>query len=486
MKRFFAGALAALVTLSAASAHADVKLPKIFSSRMVLQQKTQAPVWGWAEPGEAVKVTLGDKSVETKAGDDGKWMVKIETPAGSNEPTTLKVQGKNEIVLSDVLIGEVWVGSGQSNMQWSVAASANKDEEIKNANHPTIRLFTVPSGSNMPAAEPQQDLAPDLSWKECNSQNIPGFSAVAYFFGRKLNQELNVPVGLINTSWGGTICEAWTSKPALEADKEWLAPIVERHKEFKPGNPNQPAVLYNGMIHPLIPFAIRGAIWYQGESNKGRAEQYATLFPAMIKDWRARWGQGDFPFLFVQLAPYAYGKDAEKKPIDTKELPELWEAQVKTLSLPNTGMAVTTDITDLLDIHPRNKQDVGLRLALWALGTTYGKQDLVYSGPLYDSMAVEGNKIRIKFKHVGGGLEAKDGQPLSHFQIAGDDEKFVDAKAEIENGGTIIVSSPDVAKPVAVRFGWNDLATPNLFNKAGLPASPFRTDNFKQVTAGRK
>jgi sialate O-acetylesterase len=485
MKRFFAGALAALVVLSAAHARADVKLAKIFSSNMVLQQKTQAPVWGWAEAGEAVKVTLGDKSAETKAGDDGKWSVKIETPAGSNDPVQLKINGKNEIVLENVLIGEVWLCSGQSNMQWGVNSSTNAAEEIKNANHPTIRLFTVPSAKEMPATEPQADLALDLKWSECKSETIPGFSAVGYFFGRKLNEELKVPVGLINSSWGGTICEAWTSKGALEADKEWLAPIVERHTSFQPGNPNQPAVLYNGMIHPLVPFAIRGAIWYQGESNKGRAEQYATLFPAMIKDWRSKWNQGDFPFLFVQLAPYAYSRDAEKKPVDSKELAELWEAQFKTLSLPNTGMAVTTDVTEINDIHPKNKQDVGLRLALWALGTTYEKKELVYSGPLYDSMTVEDGKIRIKFKHVGGGLEAKDSQPLNSFTIAGEDEKFVEAKAEID-GDSIVVSSPDVAKPVAVRFGWNDLAEPNFVNKAGLPASPFRTDKFKLVTAGRK
>lgn len=485
MQRFWTGALAALVVLSASFAQADVKLPKIFSSKMVLQQKTAAPVWGWAEAGEAIKVTLGDKSVETKAGDDGKWSVKIETPAGSNEPTKLTVKGKNEIVFDDVLIGEVWVCSGQSNMQWGVNGSDNAQEEIKNANYPTIRLFTVPSSKEMPNPEPQSDLALDLKWNECTPQTIPGFSAVGYFFGRKLNKELNVPIGLINSSWGGTICEAWTSKPALEADKEWLAPIVERHKNFQPGNPNQASVLFNGMINPLVPYAIRGAIWYQGESNKSRAEQYATLFPAMIKDWRNQWKQGDFPFLFVQLAPYGYARDAEKKPIDSKELAELWEAQTKTLSLPHTGMAVTTDIANLTDIHPKNKQDVGLRLALWALGTTYEKKDLVYSGPLYDSMTVDGNKVRIKFKHVGGGLEARDGQTLNSFTIAGQDEKFVEAKAEID-GDTVVVSSPDVAKPVAVRFGWSDIANPNLVNKAGLPASPFRTDNFKQVTAGRK
>jgi sialate O-acetylesterase len=485
MNRILAGLLVALVAGSATAARADVKLPKIFSNHMVLQQRTQAPVWGWGEPGEKVKVSLGSQSVETETDPSGKWMVKLETPAASDEVWTLKVQGKNEIVLENVLMGEVWVCSGQSNMQWSVAASADKEVEIKNANYPLIRLFTVPSAKEMPAAEPRSDFPIHLEWKECNPQNVTGFSAVAYYFGRKLHQELNVPIGLINTSWGGTICEAWTSRAALEADPEWFGPILERHPQFQAGVPNQPAVLFNGMIQPLIPFAIRGAIWYQGESNKSRADQYARLFPAMIQDWRAQWGQGDFPFLFVQLAPYAYAKDADMKPRDTGELPELWEAQVQALRLPKTGMAVTTDITELLNIHPKNKQDVGLRLALWALGTTYGRSDLVYSGPLYDSMEPAGAGIRIKFRHTGGGLQARDDQPLSHFQIAGEDGKFVAAEAKIV-GETVEVSSPDVPHPAAVRFGWSDLATPNLINKAGLPASPFRTDDFPKVTAGRK
>lgn len=478
--------LAAMLLVFATSvASADVKLPKIFGDNMVLQQKTKAPVWGWAEPGEKVTVTLGDAKAETTANDQGKWLAKIDTPAAGG-PMTLVVQGKNEIVYKNVLMGEVWVCSGQSNMDWGVGASLNPKEEIPNAKYPNIRLFLVPRTGAVTKAEPQSDFSQDLKWAECSPETVGGFSAVAYFFGRKLQQELNVPVGLINVSWGGTICETWTSKPALEADKDAFGPILERGKNFQEGNPNQPAALYNGMISPLLPYAIRGAIWYQGESNVGRAEQYAKLFPAMISDWRKAWGQGDFPFLYVQLAPYCYAGDHKTKtPNDSKQLAELWDAQVKTLALPNTGMAVTTDITDLFDIHPKNKQDVGLRLALWSLATTYGKSDLVYSGPLYESMAVEGNKIRIKFKHLGGGLQAKDGQPLTFFSIAGEDKNFVDAKAEID-GDTVVVTSDKVEKPVAVRFGWKDYATPNLFNKAGLPASPFRTDNFPLVTAGRK
>ena len=476
-------AATALLLLPAGLVRADVRLPKIFGDHMVLQQKADAAVWGWADAGEEVTVSLGEAKATAKAGADGKWQVKLATPAAGG-PHELVVKGKNEIRLADVLVGEVWIASGQSNMEWSVAQSANPAEEIKNANYPQIRMIKV--GRN-PSDKPLEDFefVPNgnekSGWAICTPETAPSFSAVGYFFARKLSTELGVPVGIVSSNWGGTIAEAWTSHETLAADPEWFGPILERGKQFKPGNPNQPSVLYNSMIKPLVPLAIRGAIWYQGESNVGRAEQYAKLFPAMIADWRKSFGQGDFPFLFVQLAPYKYDKAKS-----TGQLPELWEAQLKTLTAsPNTGMCVTTDIATVNDIHPPNKQDVGLRLALWALATTYGKSDIAYSGPLYDSMAVEGNKIRIKFKHAAGGLAAHGDKPLSHFTIAGDDEKFVPATAEID-GETLVVSSPDVPKPVAVRFAWDDWAEPNLFNKAGLPASPFRTDTFPMVTAGKK
>lgn len=483
---FAAVGLAALCWTGGA-ARADVKLPAIFGDHMVLQQKTDAPVWGWADADEEVTVSLGDAKATTKAGADGKWKVKIATPAAGG-PHELVVKGKNEIKLTDVLVGEVWLASGQSNMEWTVRSSSNAADEIKAGSHPQIRMIKV--GRN-PSEKPLEDfqfvpIPKDATsgWAIASPETVADFSAVGYFFARKLNAELQVPVGIINTSWGGTIAEAWTSREALEADLLWFQPILERSKPFKADNPNQASVLYNSMIAPLVPLAIRGAIWYQGESNVGRAEQYAKLFPAMIADWRKAFGQGDFPFLFVQLAPYQYGRGQNIS--NTGQLAELWEAQSKTLAVsPNTGMAVTTDITTIGDIHPPNKQDVGLRLALWALGTTYGKSDLVYSGPLYDSMAVEDAKIRVKFKHVGGGLVAHGDKPLSHFQIAGEDQKFVAAEAKID-GETIVVSSPDVPKPVAVRFAWDDIAEPNLLNKAGLPASPFRTDSFPMVTAGRK
>jgi sialate O-acetylesterase len=290
------------------------------------------------------------------------------------------------------------------------------------------------------------------------------FSGTGYYFGKYLHKELNVPIGLIHTSWGGTPAEFWTSRKSLEADPS-LKPLAQ----------GEASCLYNAMIAPLVPFAIRGAIWYQGEANVPNAFQYRTLLPAMIRNWRTDWGQGDFPFGIVQIAPYRYDY------LDTKLWPELCEAQELTAkNVPNAGLAVTVDITEIKDIHPKNKQDVGKRLALWALAKVYGKE-LVYSGPVYKSMTVEGDKIRLQFDHVGGGLVSNDAKPLTEFTIAGADQKFVPATAEID-GNSIVVSSSEVASPVAVRFAWRDDTTPNLSNKEGLPAGPFRTDSWKGLT----
>jgi len=450
---------------------AEVKLPKILGDNMVLQQQTEVRIWGWADPEEEVTVQFQDQKASTKADAQGRWLVKLRTPEAGG-PYELAVAGKNNrLTLRNVLVGEVWVGSGQSNMEWPVSRSDNAQEEIAAAKYPKIRLFSV---AHKISDKPLDDC--EGAWVECSPETVPGFSAVAYFFGRHLHKELGVPVGLINSSWGGTICEAWTSREALQADEDFK-PILDRGKQFNPKNPNQPSVLFNAMIHPILPFVIRGALWYQGESNVGRAAQYKKLFPTMIQDWRKAWQVGDFPFYYVQLAPFRYG---EAQP---ECLAELWEAQLQTLRLPNTGMAVITDIGNIKDIHPTNKQEVGRRLALWALAKIHGKQ-VVYSGPLYESAVVEGNKIRIKFQHADDGLVCK-GDRLTHFTIAGEDKKFVPAEAVID-GSTVVVSSPQVDKPVAVRFGWEDTAEPNLFNKAGLPASPFRTDTFPMVTEGNK
>jgi sialate O-acetylesterase len=450
---------------------ADIRLPKIFGSHMVLQQQMPLKVWGWAGAGEQVSVSLAGQTQTVVTDSAGHWQVILQ-PLRAGGPHKLIVEGKNRIELEDVFIGEVWIGSGQSNMQWPVSRSMNAQEEIANANWPKIRLFTV---TRRIAETPQEDC--EGKWVLCSPETISDFSAVLYFFGRKLHQELEVPVGLINSSWGGTVAEAWTSREALEGDEDFR-PILERGAKFDPKTPNQPAVLFNGMIHPLLNFAIRGVVWYQGESNCARAEQYQKLFPTLIQDWRKRWGQGEFPFYFVQLAPFRY------RNADPRNAAELREAQRLTLRLPHTGMVVTTDIGDVNDIHPTNKQEVGRRLALWALAKTYGKADLVYSGPLYREAKIEGNKIRIFFDHVDGGLVVK-GNELTYFQIAAADGEFKPAKAVID-GDTVVVWSDEVANPVAVRFGWSDDAEPNLFNAAGLPASPFRTDNFPLVTAGRR
>lgn len=458
----------------AGAARADVKLPKLFGDHLVLQQKSDAAIWGWADPGEEVTIMLGDSKATAKAGSDGKWKTAIRTPAAGG-PFEIIVKGKNTVTIKDAYAGEVWICSGQSNMEWPVSAANNAKEEAANAKYPQIRMLNV---KHVTAEKPVDDV--EGSWAVCSPESVNPFSAVGYFFARELNRQLNVPVGMIHTSWGGTICEAWTSKEALTANPAFQA-ILERAHTFQPNNPNQASVLFNAMVNPLLPYGIRGAIWYQGESNASRAVQYQQLFPAMIKDWRQRFGQGDFPFYFVQLAPFRYGGNKET-------LAELWDAQLMTLkSVPHTGMAVTTDITDIRDIHPRNKQEVGRRLALWALAQDYGKEGAEVSGPIYDSMKVEGNKIRIKFKHTTGGLVAKDGNPLTDFTIAGEDRKFYPAIAVIE-GDTIKVScDPDVVlKPVAVRFAWHDTAEPNLFNKAGLPASPFRTDDLPLTTRDNK
>lgn len=460
-----------LLLLSSSSAFADLQMPSFFSDHMVLQQGRPIPVWGWADPGDHITVALGNTTGEAVASNEGKFTIWLPAqPSGG--PHRLDIRGDSTVTLTDVLIGEVWICSGQSNMEWTVNQAGNPDEEIAAANHPQIRHFKV---AHKISNNPDDNVAGQ--WEVCSPKTAANFTAVGYYFGRHLQQTLNVPIGLLNASWGGTIAEAWTSREALSKDEDF-APILERAADFNPKNPNQASVLYNGMLKPLIPFAIRGAIWYQGESNVDRAQQYAKLFPTMIRDWRSRWGQGDFPFLFVQLAPFRYWYP------DTRNCPELWEAQLSTLSLPNTGMAVTTDIGNITDIHPKNKQDVGKRLAVWALANSYGRK-IVYSGPLFDGMIINGNKVHISFKHSEGGLITGSGEAPSHFTVAGADEHFVNAQARIE-GKTIVVGSDRVPRPVAVRFGWRDDAEPNLFNQAGLPASPFRTDRFKMATDGRK
>ncbi len=643
-----------LITLSFFVFHisikAEVNLPRIFSSNMVLQQGIEIPVWGWADKDERITVKFNNKSVRTRADENGKWMVKLPVQEYGG-PYTLTVQGNNTLVFENVLIGEVWICSGQSNMQWRVDQSRNAEEEIKAAKLPQIRLFDVP---RVVGQFPKNDMESG-EWVECTSETVAGFSAVGFFFGRNLLETLNVPIGLIHTSWGGTVAETWISPETIAKDPDFRESMLELQqidlakyqeeklkevrqilggsipeedmgmqdgkpvwsaldyndsdwktiktpmyweaqgymdidgigwyrkeimlneeqtnsnlilhlgkiddsditflngievgktegqydkdriysidrKYLKPGknmivvrvddtggnggiwgDPNEqfitignekmdisgdwkfkiskakvsavnigpnsyPTLLFNAMINPLIPYGIKGAIWYQGESNAGRAKQYQRVFPSLINDWRMHWNQGDFPFLFVSLANFM-------KPVDQpgeSQWAELREAQTMTLSLPNTGMALAIDIGEANDIHPKNKQDVGKRLALNALKIAYGK-DLVHSGPMYKSVKFKNGKAYLSFSETGSGLIVKDKYGyLKGFSIAGNDRKFVWAKAELEKSGSVIVYSENVKEPVAVRFGWADNPDDlNLYNKEGLPANPFRTDDWPGIT----
>lgn len=664
--------LLACIAFSSSHAGAQVKLPSVICDHMVLQRNMEVPLWGWAFPGEKVQISgsWGEQSAEVETGAFGRWQTKIKTPDAGG-PYTLTVKGKNEITLNDILVGEVWICSGQSNMEMPIGTEIgfigiyDFEKEAKEANYEKIRFFNVERACE---DAPQGDC--QGTWQACTPDSVWGFSAVAYYFGRKLHMELGVPVGLIASNWGGTPAESWTSEEAikiygefdeglermrisrenplrLEKDyhnalEQWwrdledvdqgsgdgetsgwmranlghgawstmtlpgkwedsevgefdglvwfrkdieileawagkelvleLGPIDDMdvawfngHKVggietighwrsdrayivpsslVKAGNniialrvldtggpgglcgtpekmlirlagndesdtislagewryrcsadlselstpfpvstkidSHTPGSLYNGMIAPLIPFGMRGAIWYQGESNRLRAHQYRSLFPHMIQDWRNRWGQGDFPFYFVQIAPFDYDYDYE---VENTAAAELREAQFMTLSVKNTGMAVTLDIGDNRDIHPRNKKDVGLRLARWALAKTYGKKGLVCSGPLYRNMVKEKGRIRLFFDYTGSGLKALNGE-LGRFHVAGIDRVFHPARAVIDKE-TVLVSSDKVDQPMAVRYAWCDMAEASLFNEEGLPASPFRTDDWPGTTGGQ-
>ena len=447
---------------------AELKLPAVIGDNMVLQRERPLPIWGWESPGTAVTVGLGAAEATTTAGDDGRWQVELP-PQAAGGPHRLTITASRTLELENILIGEVWVCSGQSNMAWTVAASANPQEEIAAGNFPQIRHIKI---ANTPAESPQEDV-PSGGWQVCTPDTVAQFSAVGYYFGRHLHQQLDVPIGLIGSNWGGTRIEPWTPPagfqhvPALHEIADNLDQYPRRTAEGRV-NHQSPLALYNGMIHPLLPTAVRGAIWYQGESNRGEGLLYHEKMKALIHGWRTVWNDPQMPFYYVQLAPFRYHGEPTA-------LPGIWEAQLKTLCLPHTGMAVTVDIGDLDDIHPANKQDVGKRLALWALAKTYGQEELVYSGPLFRDVAFQGGEAIVSFDHVGGGLVSRDGQPLSWFTLAGEDQQFVPAEARIV-GDTVVVSADGIAEPVAVRFGWDQEAEPNLSNREGLPASPFRSD----------
>jgi len=469
------------------TARADVRLPALISDNMVLQQKMAAPVWGWADEGEEIKVTFQGKTAKTKT-KNGKWMVKLSRLKAGG-PDNLVVEGKNRIEIKNVLVGEVWVASGQSNMEWPLKSSYEPANDIASCGNPQLRLFLVQKAK---ANSPAEDVKGQ--WKECDSSSVAGFSAVAYYFGRDLQKARKVPVGMIGTYWGGSPAEVWMSQQALESNPDYKREILDTYTEaVQKADPKQrpgwkPTELYNGMIAPVIPYGIQGAIWYQGESNAGRAEQYRSLFADMIRNWRHDWGQGDFTFLAVQLAPWDKGKKRSLETIAEKtgdsDWAELREAQwLATRNLPKVGMAVITDVGDKDDIHPNKKEPVGARLALAARGIAYGEK-IEYSGPIYKKMRVKDSQAILSFEHIDGGLLAQGGE-LKGFSICGPDKKFVWAHAEIQ-GDTVVVSSPQVSEPVAVRYGWSDFPIVNLWNKSDLPASPFRTDDFPMVTARKK
>ena len=486
-------------------------MPNVFSSHMVLQQEMPLVIWGWAQPGETVTVALGSASEHAQANERGEW--KVALPAmKAGGPFILKVTGSSAVEFDDVMIGEVWLCSGQSNMEMGIGAARDGEKEIAEANYPGLRLLLV---THKWVPLPHTNV--DGEWKVCSPKTVAGggwsgFSAAAYYFGRELRQKLGVTIGLIDSTWGGTRIESWTPpegfamtpalakdyehvqladpttplhqqrlKQTLDETEQWLASARQAmaDRALVPAMPGYPpellaphdvqnaTALYNGMIHPLVPYAMRGAIWYQGESNLGEGMRYAERMKALISGWREIWREGDFPFYFVQIAPFNYGGNQDKEP-------ELWEAQAAAQSITNTGMAVINDVGNLADIHPKDKQDVGHRLALLALARTYGHADVVCSGPTFESLVIEDGKLRVNFHNAGGGLASRDGKPLDWFEVIDADEGgFVKADAQID-GSSVLLSAPEVKHPVAMRYGWSMLAEPHLMNSDGLPAGAFR------------
>lgn len=449
----------------------NVRLPAIIGSHMVLQQNTKVTIWGWCDSGEKIqlKASWDTATYATTGTWAAKWSIQLQTPVAGG-PYTVSIKGNNAILLEDVMIGEVWVCSGQSNMEMSVAWGLPYEEEVSKANNTRIRFFHIPKTT---AEYPQEDVK--ARWVVCNPGDLKNFSAVGYFFGKKLNENLNLPVGLIHSSWGGTPAEAWTPKEAVEGDPALKEAAGQLRQN--PWWPVVPGAAYNGMIYPITNYSIAGAIWYQGESNVGTAATYASLFTNMISAWRKAWHR-EFPFYFAQIAPYAgYG--------DSSGSAFLREAQTKSLELSGTGMVLTSDLVDNInDIHPKMKKEVGERLANYALGESYGKKDIAYKIPMYKSLRVEKDKLRISFSNAENGLISKGA--LKEFFIAGEDRKFVPAEVKIE-GNSVVVWSREVAKPVAVRFGFRNGALLNLYNKEGVPVNLFRSDDWPvHITVGKK
>lgn len=482
--------------------YSQVILPQIFSDHMVLQQKQENLIWGKANPTEEITINFVNKRYETQADADGNWRVKLSAiPAGG--PYKITIQGNNKIELNDVLIGEVWLCSGQSNMEWSVKKSNHADIEIASAIYPEIRLLDFPS---VGTSTPQFDIKGH--WKKTTPVSVSDFSAICYFYGRRLHQTLKVPIGLISNAWGGSRIEAWIPRNALEETnqyeemltywdykaesfdrREYEKQLIEYSAWIKAGKPKdktlerprdvfsgrrRPANIFNGMINPIVGYGMRGVIWYQGESNAKRGYQYRTLFPLLINTWRDLWGQGDFPFYWLQLGDY---KKEKTNPSEFSGWAELREAQTMTLSLPNTGQAVIFDIGEGRDIHPRNKQEAANRLVRHPLAKIYGVE-MMTDSPIYKEMHIAENKIVISFDKVENTLYAFDSKAIKGFYIAGKDQRFVHAQARIITKNSIEVFSDKIAEPIAVRYGWEDNPVINLYDRNGLPVTSFRTDDW--------
>ena len=504
------------ILILAPKTNADVRLPDVLGDSMVLQQKQKVPIWGTADAGETVVVAFQKQKLTVVADGRGKWRVDLKPLKADSTPQTLTIEGKNKIELKDILVGEVWLVSGQSNMQWTLLQSNNGAAEVAKANHPKIRLFNV---SRMVGSKKRPGKMAE--WKVCTPESVREFSGAGYYFAVDLQEKLKVPIGIINSSWGGSQAEAWTPveyltenpdlKATVERTKIWdeerprvkveYAEAIKKWREESdkqkaagvrpspsPGVPDAlrdyriAASIYDGMIAPLMPFAIRGAAWYQGESNEARAEQYNILLPVMIRAWRERWGEGDFPFAVIQLPNYR----AVKAEPEEAAWSFIREAQRRTaLKTINTGLIVTIDIGEANDIHPKNKLDVGKRMAVWALKDVYGRK--LSDSPKFKKAEIKGAKVILTFDDVGSGLKIKDGEKLDEFAIAGADKKFVWAQAKIVGKNKIEVSSPAISQPVAVRYAFNSNPKhPNLTNDSGLPASPFRTDDWPDPTAGKR
>jgi sialate O-acetylesterase len=514
LKKHGAFVLLGLISLFAVSVQAEVKLPAVLSSNMVIQRDMPAPFWGWADPGEAINLSGSwGASVQTVADADGRWMVKLPAPKAGG-PFTITVQGQNKIVLTNILSGDVWICSGQSNMNMAVRGSINSAKEISDADYPNIRLFQVNNVTSQTSLDDTEG-----QWQSCSPETVGRFSATGYFFGRKLHRELNVPIGLVQSAWGGTPIVSWISADAQQQDPRYIA--SKKHydnqartytpekakadyqlkleqweidvaqwredgskgiKPYKPSrplphplndNPKYPGVLYNAMIHPVVPLGIKGAIWYQGEANAGGfAAHYRVQLETLITSWRNAWGQGDFPFYFVQLPNY---DSPWTQPVEDGGWPIIREVFMNVAKeVPNTAMAITIDIGDAKNIHPNNKQDVGDRLARLALYNNYGMKDIIWTGPIYKACRFEGNQAIITFETGNAPLAIK-GDQLKGFAIIDSQGTPFAADATIQGDDTVVVSSPEVTEALGVYYAWaiNPVGA-NLMNEAGLPASPFR------------